>query len=64
MQTILVWLLISLPGNWGANYNPSLHVHVVERFATSEECLRVEKVIRQSTNLDTKLRCVQAAVIK
>lgn len=60
MNTVLIWLLVSLP-------TPSRQaqdaVNVVERFATVQECQRVENIIRDSVKQQLKLRCIQATVV-
>jgi hypothetical protein len=60
MNTVLVWLLVSLPTS--ASLTP---VTLVERFASVEECQRVSKVLIESDSYNrVKLRCIQAMVVK
>lgn len=64
MNTILVWLLISLPVSTYSPSNPG-HVHsvIIERFVTVEECTRVAAVIRSnSSNPQHKNMCIQARI--
>ena len=63
-MTVLVWLLISLPGYSGSAPNPSNHHPViVERFLNLQECQRVGKIIKQNTDSYThKTMCIQARI--
>lgn len=68
MNTILVWLLISLPTN-DISYGNQPYAHVVERFATQDECQRVGAVLTTPAGptdggARLKLRCVQARIAK
>lgn len=66
MLEVLVWLLISLPGDPANMFSSPKHVHVVERFASAQECERVAGVLRDSRNQGgwtLSLRCVQARVV-
>lgn len=60
MNTVLVWLLVSLPSVSGVHsvYTPTV---VVERFDTLEECQRLRKVIENASR-GSQLMCAQARV--
>ena len=59
MTTVTLWLLVSLGVDYDKNRRPTI---VVERFATVDECQRVNKVL--SANIYSEpLRCVQATVV-
>ena len=58
---ILIWLLISLPGNEG--FNSNVPTTTVAQFVDAAECERVKAVIRgQGGQSQNKLMCIQAAV--
>ena len=59
MTTVTLWLLISLGLDTHQNRRPTI---VVERFATVDECQRVNKVLSANTYSEP-LRCVQATVV-
>lgn len=66
-MTVLVWLLISLPGSYNksATNSPSNHHPVViERFQDSQECQRVGKLITQNSpdSLPHRNMCIQARI--
>lgn len=59
MQTILVWLLVSV----GADHH-STHAQVVERFKTKEQCLHVQNSLPESKyNNPSVTRCIQAEIV-
>lgn len=61
MNTITIWLLVSLGA---ASYQQPKPYVTVERFTTSEECLRVAAVLRGDDFNRPLLQCVQATVYK
>lgn len=60
MTTITVWLLISLSSR-AYNQRP---VTLVERFATVEECQRVQELVKNYPEATGITRCIQATVVK
>lgn len=58
MNTITVWLLISLGSNEHGFARPTM---VVERFADATECQRVASVLNASRPIH---QCVQAKVVR
>jgi hypothetical protein len=64
MNTILVWLLISLPGE-GPGYYSNVPTTTVAEFATLDECERVRRTImtQQNRHATQALMCIQAKVI-
>lgn len=60
MNTITVWLLVSITPPGYIN-QPTL---VVERFATVEECVRVQSVIKKVASHHAVTQCIQATVVK
>lgn len=64
METVLLWLLISLPGNSLGNNNvPATRIAA---FADFQECERVRALLASSTDFGRSqpMRCVQARVVK
>ena len=60
MQTITVWLLMSL----GSSYSAGSPHMVVERFATKEECVRVSEILRgESRSMRNPVQCIQATIL-
>jgi len=60
MNTILVWLLVSLPG-YGSN-NANVPAVTVARFADLTECQRVRAVMREGGGTQPTM-CIQARVV-
>ena len=60
MNTMLVWFLVSVGGQYSGmmNYSPP--------FATQQECERVQKVIKDGDNIGMKFhtQCIQMTVVK
>lgn len=66
-MTVLVWLLISLPGHSHSGNNTpnpgNHHPVVIERFLDLQECQRVGTIIKQNTESYThKTMCIQARI--
>jgi hypothetical protein len=59
INTILIWLLISLPKDGHQEATPAT---TVAQFATLEECQRVRSIIDKHS--DGRLMCLQAHVVK
>jgi hypothetical protein len=67
LNTVLVWLLITVPIN-DSSYANQPHAHVIERFADQAECQRVGVVLRTPVDVSDggprlQLRCVQARIV-
>ena len=60
MNTMLVWFLVSTGGYYSGlmNFSPP--------FATLQECQRVQKIIKESDDIDVKVHthCIQMTVVK
>lgn len=60
MNTVVIWLLISVGTTWSRGGTPTT---TVERFATWQECERVAEVIRKDKQSAPMLHCIEARVI-
>jgi len=63
MNTITLWLLISIGSNYyGSGAYPT---NVVTQFATQSECERVHNLLRESKEYGKPfLRCIQTTIVK
>lgn len=62
MITVTLWLLIHI-GEAGGNGSST--THVVERFASQQECSRVLNLIRGGVESRVpRLRCIESTVVK
>lgn len=64
MNTILVWLLVSLPPGGSFGGSPTPPVTTIAQFADGAECRRLRQELAEATYANTNLRCVQARVAK
>jgi len=65
ITTVTLWLLIGLGSGVNNNAVPVHSPAVIERFATQEECTRVQSLIRDPEEFrkNPKTRCIQATVV-
>lgn len=61
MNTVTLWLLISVGTTWSRGGAPTV---TVERFATAAECERVAEIIRQDKQAAPMLHCIEARVVR
>lgn len=61
MNTVLIWLLVSVGHNW----SHAIGTEVVERFATVQDCEATAAAIREAREQGKPmLRCIQARVYR
>jgi hypothetical protein len=61
MNTVMLWLLVSVGMGYSGNGNSP--TNVVAKFRDGVECQRVLKLIKETRSFPPHLRCIEATVV-